>query len=551
MYLKEGTLLQGGTYRIVRFIKSGGFGCTYEAVHQLLNKRVAIKEFFVKDFCNREETGSITVGTLSKVTLVERLKQKFISEASSLSALDHEGIVNVSNLFLENDTAYYVMDYIDGCSLDVYVQQNGPLSEAVALDYIGQACDALKYVHEKNILHLDIKPGNLMLDKDGKVTLIDFGTSKQYDECDGENTSTLLGNTPGYAPPEQSNSKVTIFTPATDVYSLGATLYKLLTGITPPTSSERSSGEELDPLPGNISQTTAEAIMKAMILNKRERLQSVGEFQSMLVSEVDRVVPPAVEDAAVVGSCPEDDDECTVYTGGDAGAPVVVVESGQQAAEPSFGPVPKKKSRRWLWWLLLGLAIGAGVFWYSMSTTGTHKGHEWVDLGLPSGLKWATCNVGASTPDDYGDYFAWGDTITKSNYDYDSYASYGKSWGDIGGDSSRDAARSNWGGRWRMPTEAEFQELIDNCTWTWTAQNGHKGYKVTSKKNSQSIFLPAAGYRSGGTLCSDGERGFYWSSTPADSSTYDAYSLYFREGYRNVNWYYRYVGRSVRPVLED
>lgn len=550
MHLENGTLLQGGTYRIVRFIKSGGFGCTYEAVHQLLNKRVAIKEFFVKDFCNREETGRITVGTLSKVSLVDRLKQKFIAEASSLSALSHDGIVNVSNLFLENDTAYYVMDYIDGCSLDVYVQQNGPLAETTALDYIGQACEALKYVHDKNILHLDVKPGNLMLDKDGKVTLIDFGTSKQYDECDGENTSTLLGNTPGYASPEQGNSKVTSFTPATDVYSLGATLYKLLTGITPPTASERSSGEELDPLPENISRSTADAIMKAMILNKKERLQSVGEFQSMLVSEVDRVVPPAVEDAAVVGSCPEDDDECTVYTGGDAGAPVVVVELGQQAAEPSFGPVPKKKSRRWLWWLLAAVILaGAGVFaLVSDRRNNVHEGHEWVDLGLS--VKWATCNVGASTPGDYGDYFAWGETSTKSSYTRDNSASIGKSWGDICGDSNRDAATANWGGSWRMPTKAEFQELVDKCTWTWTNQNGKNGYKVTGP-NGNSIFLPASGYRYGGTLYLDGEYGRYWSSSPDESSTDRAYNLYFGGGYRGVDWGGRGYGRSVRPVLED
>jgi hypothetical protein len=292
--------------------------------------------------------------------------------------------------------------------------------------------------------------------------------------------------------------------------------------------------------------------MKAMILNKKERLQSVGEFQSMLVSEVGRVVPPAEEDAAVVGSCPEEDDDCTVYTGGDAGAPVVVVESGQQAAEPSFGPVPKKKSRRWLWWLLpLSLAaIGAGVVWYSMSTTDTQKGHEWVDLGLPSGLKWATCNVGASTPGDYGDYFAWGETSTKSEYRESNSASSGKSWGDIGGDSNRDAARANWGGSWRMPTKAEFQELVDNCTWTWTTQNGHKGYRVTGK-NGQSIFLPAAGYRDGGTLHYDGEYANYWSSTPHVSSTECAHSLFFFEDFRYVNWYYRDLGRSVRPVLED
>ena len=184
-----------------------------------------------------------------------------------------------------------------------------------------------------------------------------------------------------------------------------------------------------------------------------------------------------------------------------------------------------------------------------------HEGHEWVDLGLPSGLKWATCNVGASTPGDYGNYYAWGETRPKSEYTRSNCASTGKSWSDIGGDSSRDAARANWGGSWRMPTMAELQELRDNCTWTWTTQNGHQGYRVTGK-NGQSIFLPAAGFRFGDELYLDGEYGLYWSSAPDESGTYFACDLYFFEGYQFegyqlVMWNYRDGGRSVRPVLED
>ena len=179
-----------------------------------------------------------------------------------------------------------------------------------------------------------------------------------------------------------------------------------------------------------------------------------------------------------------------------------------------------------------------------------HEGHEWVDLGLPSGLKWATCNVGASTPVDYGNYYAWGETRTKSEYWSKNSSSYGKDWGDIGGDSNRDPARANWGGSWRMPTKAEFQELVDNCTWTWTTQDGHKGYRVTGK-NGQSIFLPAAGYRDGGMLFSDGKYGNFWSSAPYEGSTGCAYSLYFLERYRGVDWSCRDDGLSVRPVLED
>lgn len=179
-----------------------------------------------------------------------------------------------------------------------------------------------------------------------------------------------------------------------------------------------------------------------------------------------------------------------------------------------------------------------------------HEGHEWVDLGLPSGLKWATCNVGASTPSDYGNYYAWGETSTKSEYTESNSASYDKGLGCIGGDSSRDAARANWGGSWRMPTETEYWELIYNCTWIWTTQDGHKGYRVTGK-NGQSIFLPAAGWRDGDELVGDGEYGFYWSSTPFERNTVDAYFLFLYEDNQSVCWFYRYYGHSVRPVLED
>ena len=186
------------------------------------------------------------------------------------------------------------------------------------------------------------------------------------------------------------------------------------------------------------------------------------------------------------------------------------------------------------------------------------NGHDWVDLGLPSGLKWATCNVGASSPEDYGDYFAWGETETKSEYTESNSLTYRlsdselQSQGIIDGNGnltpSHDAATANWGGSWRMSTEDEIQELLDECTWTWTTQNGVKGYKVTGP-NGNHIFLPAAGYRSRSSLYSAGERGIFWSS-PLESGSYDACCLTFGSGYQGVGWGDRYFGHSVRPVAE-
>ena len=192
--------------------------------------------------------------------------------------------------------------------------------------------------------------------------------------------------------------------------------------------------------------------------------------------------------------------------------------------------------------------------------------HEWVDLGLPSGLKWATCNVGASTPEGYGDYFAWGETEPKSDYSWKTYkwcngsstsltkyntrTGYGMVDNKIQLDPDDDAARVNWGGKWRMPTDSEWTELRNNCTWTWTTQNGVYGHKVTSRVNGNSIFLPAAGRRSGASLDNAGSIGRYWSSAlytgyPGDAYSVDFHSSGVGRGYRSRDY-----GQSVRPVTD-
>ena len=188
-----------------------------------------------------------------------------------------------------------------------------------------------------------------------------------------------------------------------------------------------------------------------------------------------------------------------------------------------------------------------------------YYGHECVDLGLPSGLKWATCNVGANAPEEYGNYYAWGETTTKSEYTEENSAIYGlsisqlQSQGYIDGagnlNPQYDAATANWGGDWRMPTKAELNELLNNCTWTWTTQNGVSGYNGEGP-NGNSIFLPAAGFRYGSSLSHARGYGFYWSSTPFESSSYNAYNLSFYSDNHYMDDFYRNFGLSVRPVLE-
>ena len=174
-------------------------------------------------------------------------------------------------------------------------------------------------------------------------------------------------------------------------------------------------------------------------------------------------------------------------------------------------------------------------------------GRECVDLGLS--VKWAACNVGAEIPEEYGDYFAWGEISPKNSYYEDNCSTYGVAMSDISGNPQYDAATANWGGAWRMPTRSEIVELIENCTWEWTTLNGVDGQRVTGP-NGNSIFLPAAGYRYGTSSSLVGSYGYYWSSTPLGGDDYRAYPLLFNSDSYDWSWIRRYSGKSVRPVLE-
>jgi hypothetical protein len=192
---------------------------------------------------------------------------------------------------------------------------------------------------------------------------------------------------------------------------------------------------------------------------------------------------------------------------------------------------------------------------------GEIAGHYYVDLGLPSGLKWATCNVGASSPEEYGNYYAWGETTTKSEYTEENSATHGltisqlQSQGYIDSEGNltaqHDAATANWGGDWRMPTKEQMEELVEHCKWEWTQVNGVNGAKVIGP-NGSCIFLPAAGIRSGSSLNVEGSYGRYCSSTPYDTNLDDGYAYYlgFYSGNHSMYFSNRDVGRSVRSVLE-
>lgn len=280
--LKVGTLLENGKYRIEKVIGQGGFGMTYLGEQVNLGRKVAIKEFFMKEYCNRDE-GDSKIYTLSQGSseLVERFRVKFVKEARSLARLRHPNIVSIIDIFEENDTAYYVMEFHAGGSLADKVK-NAPLPEADAVKYIRQIASALDYVHSKQMMHLDVKPANILLDGEDNAILIDFGLAKQYDN-DGRQTSTTpIGISHGYAPMEQyKNGGVSEFSPVSDIYSLGATLYKLVTGLTPPEANDVFEAG-LPDLPATLSPQVCAAIEKSMQPRRASRPQNIGEFLSLL-----------------------------------------------------------------------------------------------------------------------------------------------------------------------------------------------------------------------------------------------------------------------------
>ncbi len=285
MQLKEGSILQNGKYRIIRVLGQGGFGITYLAENMFLDKQVAIKEFFPKELCGRDNTSHLTLGTQNNAETVEKLKSRFLKEAKNIAKLDYPGIVKIHDVFEENNTVYYVMDYIEGISLADMVKVNGPLPESKAIGYVIKVGDALEYIHSRQMTHFDVKPANIMVRKsDDTPILIDFGLSKQYD-THGDATSTIMqGVSHGFSPIElYSANSVATFSPQTDVYSLGATLFFLLTGTVPPSASQVL--EEGLKFPADISPDIRSAIKRAMSANRTMRYESVRNFCSDLSND--------------------------------------------------------------------------------------------------------------------------------------------------------------------------------------------------------------------------------------------------------------------------
>ena len=284
--LKAGTALQGGKYRIESVLGQGGFGITYLATQTGLERKVTVKEFFMKELCERDEaTSQVSVPSSGSRDTVSRFRKKFVKEAQLIATLDNAHIVRIHDVFEENGTAYYVMDFIGGGSLSDSVKSHGPMDAATAVGYARQVADALDYIHRRRINHLDIKPSNILVNDNRQAIVIDFGLSKRYD-ADGSQTSTTpVGISHGYAPLEQYQpGGVSSFSPQADIYALGATLFYLLTAVTPQSSTTLlTTGFPLDELTSrHVPPQVVAVVRKAMAPLPKDRYQSIGEMADAL-----------------------------------------------------------------------------------------------------------------------------------------------------------------------------------------------------------------------------------------------------------------------------
>lgn len=626
MQLHPNSLLQGGKYKIESVLGQGGFGITYLGWQTRLNRRVAIKEFFMKEYCNRNaDTSHITIGTEGSRELVARFQQKFIKEAQSIAGLNHPNIIRIHDVFEENNTAYYVMEYIEGGSLQEYVTRYGALQETEALHYIHQIAGALNYIHQRQMSHLDVKPGNILRREEGEVVLIDFGLSKRYDESGQQTSTTPVGISTGYAPMEQYVAGgVQTFTPTTDIYSLGATLYKLLTGTTPP-AANIVFDDGLPALPANISATTERAIRAAM-QPKRQRPQSIKDFLELLNKpEREDITTIAKKEKLPSQKQSSSSNKLPIFIGvvvmlllvvivyftqrvGNTSSEYLVTELADSinlditVADPeatdsiTAPPTPTEFDTE----REFQLELKAGISMYNqkqyesakihfIKMKGKHPEHpteikQWIDkcnsavkkkaetvtttiaeskpqsnkheptpgnpVNLGLSVKWAAYNIGASSPEEYGGYYSWADPTGRKRSINDNDYPSATPPSNISG-TQYDIAHTLWKGEWRLPTQKEFQELSQKCTWKWIKYKGSAGYMVIGP-NGNRIFLPASGSHRAGTVWNTNDRGCYWSGT-LDSSHPFAYALFLHfdnDGRNPGDQGERHLRLSVRPVLK-
>lgn len=294
--LGPGTVLSGGVrgdYVIDDVLGRGGFGITYSG-HDAQGIAVAIKEFFPRDKVSRDDSSDlIIIDNIDNLDIVNRLRARFMTEGANISKIRHDSIVTIFEMFEANGTAYMVMELIDGIDLKKYIKTNGTMSHRQAVDIVGEIAGALGHLHANRITHLDVKPENIILDFEGHPKLIDFGLSHQYNSQGGSNTQLIAAVSPGYTAIEQYNPKP-IFEPRSDIYSLGATLYYLITGHTPPEPTQLLDSPELIKLDKSVPANIRTAINQAMQFKRENRIPDMRTMIDVLAGKPYNAPKPSV-----------------------------------------------------------------------------------------------------------------------------------------------------------------------------------------------------------------------------------------------------------------
>ena len=495
--------LLANRYRVVRQLGQGGMGSVYLAEDtQLDNFKVAIKMLPAILAANKRALKQLKAEALVSMKLV------------------HSNIVPLRGFEENNGNPFLVMDYIEGQTLDDLLAEKEKLTEDEAMHILAPVAAALDYAHAKGVIHRDVKPGNVMIDKDGTPYVLDFGIAREIQETMTRVTGRTISGTLTYMSPEQlvgASPKS-----AQDVYSFAVMAYECLKGEPPFTH-------------GNI------------------------EYQIM------NILPPLLPEGTCLFAS-------TVMAG--------LAKKPEDrpltcAAVLAYKPLPQEEAASQI------VTITASTVGHAVASAGTARRsvHGKVQL-WEGGPYWADTNIGAEESWEYGYYFWWGDIIGYKRENNVWVATDGSSVGFqfheenvltnnknirtlqsegwIGENNvltmEHDSAQVFWGGEWRMPTNQELNNLCKKCDWAWTTTNGVTGYVVHGKGDfaSAKIFLPAAGYGDGTSLNSVGSYGYYWSSVPNSGIYACSWSLYFDSGYHYHHYMSdhlrRYYGRPVRPV---
>lgn len=485
LHLKSNTSLQGGKYIIERVLGQGNFGITYLAKQTPSRKPVAIKEFFLSVSGINDRIGnSVSVPNTINIDTFEQQKNKFNKEARRLMSLHEDHIVQVYDLFDENGTSYYVMEYVDGESLADKMERLGrPFSDTEVDNIFPQLLDALAEIHSKDILHLDLKPANIMIDDSNHIKLIDFGASKQLTS---EGTAlTAFAFTPGYAPPELSGMMFDHFGPWTDLYSVGATLYNLLTRKSPSTFDVEDyyNGSSL---PTNLFELLILTIDWMMTSDRRNRPQSADDVRVRYVIELVKIdVLDLLRN--ILGKdiiiSPEGNEDLARDLNASSLQCNRIVEEIRKVYNINIENIPLTYKNIVYAVLLLVYKIELNLDDADGDSDDVTilenptpqemdpiviNGHHAVDLGLS--VLWATMDIGATSEDGYGDCYLWGDPDGSLTRKVQSsfiarWFKGGPSTNTISGNPKYDAATNLWGRRWRIPTGKEFEELATKCQW--------------------------------------------------------------------------------------